>query len=139
MALINFSSRCTRILNRCCHFNVNRFESISWNRHFSSNSNNGKYFCLFYDYVENVVEKRQPYRPAHLEYITQYVNDGKCKLAGAFADNFDGALIVFQCDDSSEVENFAKNDPYVLNGLVTNFKVRPWGVVTGDFHNQQAK
>ncbi len=30
------------------------------------------------------------------------------------------------------VEEFARNDPYVLNGLVTRWEVRPWAVVIGD-------
>lgn len=132
------SQRCSRIFARLHHLNLNRFEPITLNKNrFSSTENNKQYFALFYDYVENVLEKRAPVRPDHLKYITKYVDDGRCKLGGAFADNnVDGALIVFQCDDISEVEDFAKNDPYVINGLVTNYKVRPWTVVAGDFYNK---
>ena len=28
-------------------------------------------------------------------------------------------------------EEFAKNDPYVKNGLITEWSVRPWTVVVG--------
>jgi uncharacterized protein len=38
---------------------------------------------------------------------------------------------VFQGDDPSVAERFAKNDPYVKNGLVTRWRVRPWTVVIG--------
>ena len=91
-----------------------------------------KYYALFYDYVENILDKRGPHRGAHLEHATKYVEKGKLKLGGAFADqNVDGALIVFRCDYIEEVKTFAQNDPYVINGLVTNWKVRPWTVVVG--------
>jgi len=28
-------------------------------------------------------------------------------------------------------EDFARTDPYVLNGLITSWRVRPWTVVAG--------
>ena len=36
-----------------------------------------------------------------------------------------------RAQDKSTAENFAKNDPYVKEGLVKNWKVRPWTVVVG--------
>ena len=33
--------------------------------------------------------------------------------------------------DNLTNEEFAKNDPYVVNGLVTEWNVRPWTVVFG--------
>ncbi len=52
-------------------------------------------------------------------------------LAGAFADPVDGAALVFQADDASVVEAFVAADPYVREGLVTNWRIRPWTVVIG--------
>jgi heme-degrading monooxygenase HmoA len=52
-------------------------------------------------------------------------------LAGAFADPVDRALLVFRVDDKSKVEEFARKDPYVVNGLVKKWEVRPWTVVVG--------
>ena len=46
-------------------------------------------------------------------------------------DPVDRALLVFQVDDKSKVEAFARKDPYVLNGLVKNWEVRSWKVVVG--------
>merc|ERR1719384_1313514 len=96
-----------------------RMNDIKWNRHFSSLQNDGQYFALFYDYVDNILEKRKPVRSDHLKHITEYVDDGRCKLGGGWADNnVDGALIVFQCKDKSEIEEFVQRDPYFKNGLV---------------------
>ena len=44
----------------------------------------------------------------------------------------DIGVVVFQGEDSSVAAEFAKNDPYVLNGLITEWTVRPWVVVIGD-------
>jgi uncharacterized protein YciI len=59
------------------------------------------------------------------------VERGELALAGALAEPADGAVLIFKGDDPSVAENFAKNDPYVLNGLVTSWRVRPWTVVLG--------
>ena len=36
-------------------------------------------------------------------------------------------------DDPTDVERFAKADPYVVNGLVKDWRVREWAVVVGDY------
>ena len=52
-------------------------------------------------------------------------------LAGALADPADAGVLVFRADAPSVVEEFARSDPYVRNGLVTAWRVRPWTVVVG--------
>jgi uncharacterized protein YciI len=53
-------------------------------------------------------------------------------VAGAVADPVDGAVLMFQGEDASATEAFASADPYVLNGLVKNWRVREWTTVVGD-------
>ena len=89
------------------------------------------YFLLFYDYVENVVERRAPYREAHLALVTEYVDRGELVLGGAFANPADGAAIVFKVENQAKIEKFVERDPYVINGLVTGWRVRDWTVVVG--------
>ena len=85
---------------------------------------------LFYDYVENIVERRAPHRPEHLELISQWVEDGRVVAGGATGDPPAGALIVFR--EHGDPEEFVAVDPYVREGLVTGWRVEPWTVVTGD-------
>ena len=85
---------------------------------------------LFYDYVENIVERRAPHRPAHLELIREWVEDGRVVAGGATGDPPTGALIVFR--ETGDPEEFAGVDPYVREGLVTAWRVEPWLNVTGD-------
>jgi uncharacterized protein len=89
------------------------------------------YFLLLYDVVDDYVERRPLYRDAHLALARAAHARGEIELAGAFADPADGAALVFRADDRAVAERFAQNDPYVLNGLVTRWRVRDWTVVVG--------
>jgi len=44
----------------------------------------------------------------------------------------DGAILLFRGDSPEVAENFAKSDPYVLNGLVKRWYVREWTTVAGE-------
>jgi len=89
------------------------------------------YFLLFYNYIENIVEKRAPYREAHLALAQEYVARSELVLGGAYADPVDGAILLFKVEDQSDVEKFVAKDPYVVNGLVTKWQIRQWTVVVG--------
>lgn len=89
------------------------------------------YFLLFYDYIENAVEQRAPYRERHLALVQQYVDRGELVLGGAFADPVDGAAIAFRVADKTKIEEFTAKDPYVVNGIVTKWWIREWSVVVG--------
>ena len=89
------------------------------------------YFALFYDTVDNFVERRQPHREAHLAMIDDAYRSGTLVLAGALKPAA-GALLVFHAEDPSVVERFAQQDPYVANGLVKHWRVHEWAVVVGE-------
>jgi uncharacterized protein len=86
-------------------------------------------YALFYDYVDNIVERRAPHREQHLELYRDWQSQGRLVMGGALGDPPYGALIVFDVDDPALVDEFAATDPYVLNGLVTARRVEPWAVV----------
>lgn len=88
------------------------------------------YQALFYDYVENAVERRAPFRADHLALVKQYKEAGKIFAGGALGRPPTGGLIVFSVDDPAEVEAFVAEDPYVSGGVVTGHRVVPWTVVT---------
>jgi uncharacterized protein YciI len=85
---------------------------------------------LFYDYVEDILERRAPHREAHLERIRSEEDAGRVVMAGALGDPPHGAAIVFADGvEPTEVEAFAGGDPYVTAGLVTNRRIERWNVV----------
>lgn len=90
-----------------------------------------KYFALTYDVVDNFAERRLPFREPHLRLASDAHARGEIVMAGALGDPPDKALIVFRAPDMAAAETFAKSDPYVINGLVKSWKVRPWNVVIG--------
>jgi hypothetical protein len=90
------------------------------------------YYALFYDVVDDFVSRRAPYREAHLRLARDAHRRGDLVLAGALRDPADRALLVFHAPDRSIVEDFAKNDPYVIASLVTRWQVRAWTVVIGN-------
>jgi uncharacterized protein YciI len=89
------------------------------------------HFLLFYKYVPDVLERRPAFRGPHLQYARQFVTRGELLMAGAFADPVDGAALFFSAPSRDLVEDFARNDPYVQGGLVTEWTVRSWTTVIG--------
>jgi uncharacterized protein len=89
------------------------------------------YYILFYKTVENYIEKRVPYREEHLAMVNQEYENGTLLMAGPFAEPVDGAVLIFRTESYKPVEEFALNDPYVKNGLITEWNIRQWNVVVG--------
>ncbi len=86
---------------------------------------------LFYDVVDGYVERRQPFRGAHLEHAQRAVERGELVLGGALANPVDGAVLLFRGASPEVAEGFARADPYVNNGLVKRWRVREWTAVVG--------
>jgi uncharacterized protein YciI len=89
------------------------------------------YFILFYKTVDNYIERRKPFREEHLSLAIRAHANGSLILAGALAEPAEGAVLVFKGEGPHIAEDFAKADPYVKNGLITEWHVRPWTVVIG--------
>lgn len=88
----------------------------------------GVHQVLLYDYVDDILERRGPYREAHLARLDEWARSGRMIGAGALGDPPTGAAIVFRVDDAAEIERYVEGDPYVDAGLVTGWRVVPWSV-----------
>ena len=89
------------------------------------------HYILFYTTADDYMERRGEFRQLHLDMASEALDKGEIVMGGALADPPDKAIIVFKGDSPELAETFAKNDPYVLNGVVTSWEVRPWNVVIG--------
>ena len=89
------------------------------------------HYLLVYDVVPDYVARRAAFRDDHLALAWQAQGRGELVLAGAVGDPVDGAVLLFRCDSPATVAAFAEADPYVRNGLVTRWHVRPWNTVVG--------
>ena len=90
-----------------------------------------RYFLLEYHLVDDYLERRAALRPEHLALARAAVDKGELRLGGALADPTDRALLVFRTDDAASIEAFVRADPYVREGLVKSWRIRPWTVVIG--------
>jgi uncharacterized protein len=90
------------------------------------------HYLLFYELAPDYLARRGEFRNQHLQKAWNASERGEIVLAGALANPADGAVLLFQADSPQVAENFAKTDPYVLNGLVKSWYVREWTTVVGE-------
>jgi len=91
-----------------------------------------KYYVLIYYLVPDYLSLRSAFREEHLRLAGEANQHGHLILAGAFSEPPDQALLIFRVADPSSIERFARNDPYVINGLVSRWEIRNWNVVIGN-------
>lgn len=80
---------------------------------------------LLYEYVPDMVQRREPYRGPHRERIVAEREAGRLVAAGAFDPPTGGAL-VFKGVDREHVEAFVAGDPYMEAGLITSWRIQRW-------------
>lgn len=115
------------------------------------------HYLLMYDVVDDYLTARAPFRKVHLLHAAAAHQRGELILGGALANppaasagpvpmgvgndvpatatntaSRLGAVLLFQADSPKVAEDFAKADPYVLNGVITRWRVREWTTVVGD-------
>jgi len=90
------------------------------------------HYLLMYDLAPDYLERRGQFRAIHLAVAWQASERGDLVLGGALADPADMAVLLFKGDSPAVAERFAAEDPYVKNGLVKNWRVRPWTTVVGE-------
>lgn len=90
-----------------------------------------KHWLLIYDAADDYVAKRAPHRGLHLEKARAAAARGELVLGGALADPVDGSVLLFRAPTRETAEEFARSDPYVLNGVVRSWRVREWTTVVG--------
>ena len=91
-----------------------------------------KHFLMFYDFAADYLERRPEFREEHLAKAWAAHARGELVLGGALADPVDGAALLFAGESPRVAESFAREDPYVLNGLVIRWRVREWNTVAGE-------
>lgn len=89
------------------------------------------HYLLIYDTAPDYLARRSEFRAAHLGLAWRAVERGELVLGGAVGDPVESALLVFHCESPDVPAAFAKADPYVTNGLVTQWRVKPWNTVVG--------
>lgn len=90
------------------------------------------FYLLFYEKGPDFAERQSPWQIAHRDHVVKAADRGDLLLAGSLGDPVDGsAVLVFRTDSQKIVEDFAAADPYVINGIISRWSIRPWDVVAG--------
>jgi uncharacterized protein len=90
------------------------------------------HYLLFYEKTSDHAAREGPLASAHRAHLERAVQRGELLLGGSLENPVDGsALLLFQADSPATAEEFAKADPYVLDGLVNRWLVRRWHTVVG--------
>jgi uncharacterized protein YciI len=93
-------------------------------------SDDDRTYILFYEYVDDMIDRRGPYRDDHLEHIRSHLSEGNILMAGALGDPPTGGAIVFRGFGPEGIEVFVNDDPYFKAGLVSSWRAELWNIVT---------
>jgi uncharacterized protein len=86
------------------------------------------HYLLIYELAPDYLERRGAFRSEHLKLAWEAEG---LLAGGALNDPVDRAVLLFEGDSPAAAERFANADPYVRNGLVRRWEVRPWTTVVG--------
>jgi uncharacterized protein YciI len=67
-------------------------------------------------------------RPAHREYLTGLMEQGKLVISGPFAGD-GGAILVYEAENPEQVETMITEDPFAKHGVFLSWEIRAWNVV----------
>ena len=87
---------------------------------------------MIYELAADYLERRGEFRGVHLKLAWEASQRGDLVLGGALADPTDRAILMFKGKSAEVALDFARTDPYVTNGLIEKWSVRPWLTVVGD-------
>jgi uncharacterized protein len=82
-------------------------------------------FVVWGSYCENVLEKRTPYRQAHLDGLKEQKERGILLTIGPTAD-VTKVFAIYEAEDEGTVRGLIESDPYWQNGIWTEYDVKEW-------------
>ena len=78
----------------------------------------------FYDVAPGVLVKLKEHYPAHLARLEDFHSRGLLLAAGPLGNPPESAMGIFSTREAAE--EFIKGDPFVMNGLVTKWRLLEW-------------
>lgn len=85
-------------------------------------------YIMWGSYCENVLEKREPYRQAHLEGLAKLKENGTLIACGPTKD-LTKIFAIYEAEDEATVRRLVEADPYWQNGIWTEYDVKEWNQV----------
>lgn len=83
---------------------------------------------LFYNSADDVASKAPAHYAGHAARAAEFRDAGTLLMIGVFAEvQAQGALAIFTTADAAQ--EFAEGDPFVLNGVVNDWRIQAWNEV----------
>jgi uncharacterized protein len=82
-------------------------------------------YILFGSYCDNALEKRTPYRQAHLEGLGKQKESGILITLGPTKDNTK-VFGIYEAENEEIVKNLIESDPYWQNSIWTKYEIKEW-------------
>ncbi len=82
-------------------------------------------YVMWGSYCDNVLEKRAPYRQAHLDRLTQQKEAGVLITMGPTKD-VTKVFAIYDADDEATVRQLVESDPYWAGGIWTDYEIHEW-------------
>ncbi|WP_017296050.1 YciI family protein [Geminocystis herdmanii] len=82
-------------------------------------------YILFGSYCDNALEKRTPYRQAHLEGLGKQKEQGILVTLGPTKDN-SKVFGIYEAENEAIVKNLVESDPYWQNNIWTDYEIKEW-------------
>jgi hypothetical protein len=82
-------------------------------------------YVLWGRYCEDVLEKRAPYRQAHLDRLTQLKAAGQVITIGPTKD-ITRVFGVYEAETEAAARQLVEDDPYWQNGIWTEYELLEW-------------
>lgn len=84
-------------------------------------------YLLFYEPVEDVLSKAPAHFPAHSARLDDFHARGTLLMVGTFVNPQEGSMSIFTSREAAE--EFVREDPFVLNGVIRDWRIREWDEV----------
>jgi uncharacterized protein len=79
---------------------------------------------VFYETGSSTMEQIMAVYPRHKVYLDSFVEKGEVYGIGPFAGGREGSMGIFKSREIAE--EFVRNDPFVLEGLVGKITIKEW-------------
>jgi uncharacterized protein YciI len=85
-------------------------------------------YVLLYESADDVASRAPAQFPAHKARLDEFHARGDLLMVGTFGDpQTQGSMAIFRTREAAE--EFAREDPFVLNGVVARYEIRDWDEV----------
>jgi uncharacterized protein len=82
-------------------------------------------YVMWGSYCDDVINKRTPYREAHLAGLAQQKTDGILVTIGPTKD-LTKVFGIYEAEDEQKVRQLVEADPYWQNGIWTEYQIKEW-------------